>query len=354
MELKDLIVSLSSIMTISGFESRSAGQVEALVGEFFDECKRDNVGNVCFIKKSTRQLPEGEKRAKILIDAHFDEVGMIVTDIKDGGFLTVTNIGGIDSSLLQASDVVIYGKEKLFGVVASTPPHLSTPDDRNKLKRVDELLIDTGYSKETLEKLVRVGTPVGYSTVYSELKNGKICGKALDDKACAACAIYALANIPSDELYGDVYMLLSIFEETGGGGVVPAAFGIEPDYAMVIDVDLAAVPDAKKPTSIEMGKGPSITYTTATDIALTKMLHSAAKDAEIPTQKFVSAASTGTNSVRLHLAGNGVPVVDVGLPLAFMHSATEIVDIVDCESLANLVKVFVKDEKIGKEYTTNE
>lgn len=354
MELKDLIVSLSSIMTISGFESRSAGEIEALVGEYFDECHRDNVGNVCFVKKSRRPLAEGEKRAKILLDAHFDEVGMIVTDIKEGGFLTVTSIGGIDSALLQASDVVIYGKEKLFGVVASTPPHLSTADDRNKLKKINELLIDTGYSKEALEKLVRIGTPVGYSNVYSELKNGKICGKALDDKACAACAIYALANIPAEELYGDVYMLLSIFEETGGGGVVPAAFGIEPDYAMVIDVDLAAVPDAKKPTSIEMGKGPSITYTTATDRTLTKMLHLAAKEAEIPTQKFVSAASTGTNSVRLHLTGNGVPVVDVGLPLAFMHSATEIIDMVDCESLVNLVGLFVKNENIGKEYTTNE
>ena len=156
------------------------------------------------------------------------------------------------------------------------------------------------------------------------------------------------------KLYGDVYMLLSIFEETGGGGVVPAAFGIEPDYAMVIDVDLAAVPDAKTPTSIEMSKGPSITYTTATDRNLTKMLHNAAKEAEIPTQKFVSAASTGTNSVRLHLTGNGVPVVDVGLPLAFMHSATEIIDIVDCESLTSLVKLFVTNESIGKEYTDNE
>ena len=354
MELKDLIISFSSIMTISGFASRSADEAEALLGKYFDECKRDRVGNLCFIKRSTRPLEEGEKRAKILIDAHFDEIGMIVTDIKEGGFLTVTNIGGIDSSILQASDVVIYGKEKIFGVIASTPPHLSTPDDRNKLKSVSDLLIDTGYSKEALEKIVRIGTPVGYANVYSEMQNGKICGKALDDKACAACAAYAISNIPADELYGDVYLLLSIFEETGGGGVVPAAFGIEPDYAMVIDVDLAAVPDAKKPTSIEMGKGPSITYTTATDINLTKMLHRLAKEAEIPAQKFVSAASTGTNSVRLHLAGNGVPVVDVGLPLVFMHSATEIVDLKDCESLGKLVELFVKNVEIGKEYTCNE
>ena len=84
------------------------------------------------------------------------------------------------------------------------------------------------------------------------------------------------------------------------------------------------------------------------------MLHRLAKEAEIPTQKFVSAASTGTNSVRLHLAGNGVPVVDVGLPLVFMHSATEIVDLKDCESLVKLVELFVKNVEIGKEYTCNE
>ncbi len=350
MELKDLIIKLSSIMTISGYESQSSGEVEALVSEYFDETLRDRVGNVCFVKRSKKPLAEGERRARIMLDAHFDEIGMIVTDIKEGGYLTVTNIGGIDAGLLQASDVTIYGKEKLFGVISSTPPHLSSPEDRNKLKPIGELLVDTGYSKEALEKLVRLGTPVGFAPVYTELKNGKLCGKAFDDKACAACALYAVINTPAEELYGDVYVVLSIFEETGAGGASNAAFGIKPDYAMVIDVNLGQVPETKKSETVEMDKGPSITYSTATDIRLSKMLYSAAKNAEIPVQISVSPSHTGTNAVSVELTGDGVPTVDVGLPLAFMHSPTELITVGDCENLAKLCELFVKDESIGREY----
>ncbi len=354
MELKELIIKLSSIMTVSGYESQSAGEIEALVSEYFDETVRDRVGNVIFIKRSKKPLAEGEKRAKIMLDSHFDEIGMIVTDIKEGGFLTVTNIGGIDTSLLQASDVTIYGKEKLYGVVSSTPPHLSTPDDRNKLKPITELLIDTCYTKESLEKIVRLGTPVGFAPVYSEMLNGKLCGKAFDDKACAACAIDAVVNTPAEELYGDVYVVLSIFEETGAGGAANAAFGIDPDYAMVIDVNLGQVPETKKTETVEMNKGPSISFSTATDVKLTKMLYKLAKEKEYAVQMSVSPSHTGTNAVSVELTGNGVPTVDVGLPLQFMHSPVEMITLADCEALSKLVALFITDETIGREYGQND
>jgi len=351
MELKELIYSLSSVMTVSGFGSRSTGEVEALIGEYFDESYKDGVGNMVFIKKSTRPLADGERRAKILVDAHLDEIGMIVTDIKEGGFLTVTNVGGIDPALLQASDVVIYGKKKLFGLISSTPPHLSGPDDRNKLKKIDELYVDTGYTKEELEELVRPGTPVGFAPVYKELMNGKISGKAFDDKACAACAAYAIANTPAEELYGDVYLLLSNFEETSAyGGVTPGTYAVMPDYAMAIDVNLASVPDTKKTETVDMNKGPSITYSSSTDRRLTRMLEKACKAAEIPVQVSLAPSYTGTNAVSLQLVGNGIPTVDIGLPLAFMHSPTEMISMKDCDTLVKVVQTFVKDEAIGREY----
>lgn len=351
MELKELIYSLSSIMTISGFGLRNVGEVEGLIGECFDESYNDGVGNMVFIKRSTRPLEDGERRAKILVDAHLDEIGMIVTDIKEGGFLTVTNIGGIDPALLQASDVCIYGKEKIFGVISSTPPHLSGPDDRNKHKNVGDLYIDTGYSKEELEKIVRLGTPVGFAPVYKELMNGKLSGKAFDDKACAACAAYAIINTPSEKLYGDVYLLLSNFEETSAhGGVTPGTYEVMPDYAMSVDVNLAAVPDTKKTETVDMNKGPSITYSTATDRRLTKMLEKACKAADIPLQVSLSPSFTGTNATSLQLVGNGVPTVDIGLPLAFMHSPTEMITLKDCESLVKVVETFITDESIGREY----
>lgn len=351
MELKELICSLSSVMTVSGFGQRSVKDIEGLLGEHFDESYSDGVGNMVFIKRSTRPIAEGEKRVKILVDAHLDEIGMIVTDIKEGGFLTATNIGGIDPALLSASDVVIYGKEKIFGVLSSTPPHLSGPADRNKLKPLEELYIDTGYSKEELEEIVRPGTPIGFAPVYKELLNGKLSGKAFDDKACAACAAYAIANTPSDELFGDVYLLLSNFEETAlNGGVIPGAYAVMPDYALTIDVNLAAVPDTKSTETVEMNKGVSITYSSSTDRKLTRLLEKACKSVEIETQVSVSPSYTGTNATSLQLVGNGIPTVDVGLPLAFMHSPTEIISTKDCESLVSVVKVFIKDETIGREY----
>ena len=184
MELKKLIVDLSSLMSIGGHERFEREKLIALVGDQFDENYLDNVGNQIFVKRCGK-----ENAPKIMLDAHMDEIGMIVTEILDGGFLRVTNIGGIDTGILQASDVIIYGKEeRLFGVIASTPPHLATGDNKT-LPQMDELLIDTCLTKEELESKIRIGTPVGFAPKYTEMLGNKIMGKSFDDKACAACAI---------------------------------------------------------------------------------------------------------------------------------------------------------------------
>ncbi len=149
MNLKELTVSLCSLMSISSHEGANTEKLFELIGEHFDEYHTDAVGNHLFFKRC-----ELENAPCVLIDAHFDEIGMIVTDIKDGGFLTVTSIGGLDPAIMQASEVRIYGKETLTGIVGSIPPHLTNADDRNKLKPIDELIIDTGYTKEELSELV--------------------------------------------------------------------------------------------------------------------------------------------------------------------------------------------------------
>ena len=153
MELKELIISLCSTMSISGHESQSHENVKALVGKYFDEIRTDNVGNILLVRRCGK-----ENAARVLIDTHFDEIGMLVTGIKKGGFLSVTSVGGVDPAILQATDVVIYGKETLRGIIASTPPHLRKGDGK-KLSEISELLIDTGYSeeeiREAMETIVR-------------------------------------------------------------------------------------------------------------------------------------------------------------------------------------------------------
>lgn len=344
MELKKLIVDLSSLMSIGGFERFEREKLLALVGEEFDDCYLDNVGNQIFVKKCGR-----ENAPRIMLDAHMDEIGMYVTEILEGGFLRVINIGGIDTGILQASDVIIYGKEeRLFGVVASTPPHLASGAGK-ELPKIDELLIDTCYTKEELESKIRVGTPVGFAPKYTEMLNNKIMGKSFDDKACAACAIYATINIPREELAGDVYVMLSCCEEVTGM-VAPGAYALNPNYAMSIDVNLGRVPGTRKEETVDIGKGPSITISAVTDRKLTNMLIDIAKEKEIAHQISVSPTHTGTNAVSIQLAREGIPTVDVGLPLASMHTYNEIISLDDAQTLSDLIAAFIKDVKIADEF----
>lgn len=350
--LKELIFSTCSIMSVSGFEGRGKDALNALIGEYFDRYETDAVGNHYFYKTCGN-----ENAPTVLIDAHFDEIGFIVTETLDGGFLRITSMGGVDPAIMQASDVVLYAKEKIRGVVASTPPHL-TKGDGKKLPPITEMLIDTGLEldKEALAKVIPIGTPVGFPENYGTLscvgENGEIIvGKSFDDKACGACAAFAIINTPKEELAANVCLLFSAYEETSRlGGVSPATYRIDPDYAMVIDVNLARVPDTKAIDTVPFAKGISLSISAATDRRLTQMTKTLCEEEKIPFYAVASPASTGTNATSVNLAREGVPVVDVGLPLKNMHTYNETVSMKDAEVLADLVKAFICSEKIAESF----
>lgn len=342
MELKQLIISLCSLMSVTGYETRERERLVELIGGYFDENYADEVGNQVFVKRCGKQ-----NAPKIMVDAHMDEIGMYVTDILDGGFLKVINVGGLDTRILQAGKVVIYGKQTFVGVVASTPPHLQKAGDNKKLPEVTDLLIDTGYTKQELEELVRIGTPIGFEPKYTELLDGNIAGKGFDDKACAACAVEGIAR--AESLAGDVYLVLSAHEETDrNGGAGAAAYAIDPDYAMVIDVNLGKTPDTAKHETVAMGGGASLTYSAITNKKLTRMVASLADGAQVKYQYSVSPSHTGTNTPNVALARAGIPVVDVGLPLTSMHTYNEVIRMDDCESAAEIVRLFVSSNEIAE------
>ncbi len=343
MELREWIPALAGLMSITGYETYDSERLGALMSDF-DEDITDEVGNRYLVRRCGRA-----DAPRILIDTHMDEIGMYVYEILKDGFLRVASVGGLDLRTLPAAEVKIYGKQVLDGVIASTPPHLQKADEERKLTPMDGLLIDTGYPTEELEQLVRVGTPVGFAPRYTFLANDRLVGKGLDNKACAACAACALLDIPAKELAGDVYLLLSVHEETPGtSGVAAGGFFVKPDYAMVIDVNLGRTPDTEKKETVVMGKGPSITRSAIVDRTLTKMTEALATRAGIPWQVSVAATNTGTNTSDLHLVGAGVPVVDVGVPLRAMHTFVEMLDMKDAEQLTALVRAFVTDKEIAE------
>ena len=343
MTLKELIISISRIMSVSGDERRGGEELKSLVGGVFDEYKTDALGNHLFIKKCGRP-----GAPKILVDTHFDEIGMMVTGIKEGGFITVTNIGGVDTRILPASEVIIYGKEPILGVFAAKAPHLSTAADMERLTPLSEMLIDTGYSKEELEELCPLGTPVGFKPIYAELQNDCLAGKAFDDKACGACAIFGIDAVQKKDLAGDVYFLFSAYEETGMTGARVAGFGIRPDYALVLDVTHAATPDTKDFSLPAFGSGVAITASPVTNRKLTRMVTDLCRAGNIPCTVEVSPGSTGTNANVLGISAEGIPTALCSLPLKSMHTSAEVLCMDDANALKKIVSAFIKSKEIGE------
>ena len=211
-------------------------------------------------------------------------------------------------------------------------------------------------SKETAKRLIPLGTPVGFAPVYGELLGDKLMGKSFDDKACAACAIAAVAEIPADELWGDVYVQLSNYEEAGGfmSGAQTGAYEINPVCAIVADVDLGTTPDTKKSETVPLDGGASLSTGPITDKRLTALLRRLADERKIKHQMSVTAGGTGTNTMVVNLVRNGIPTVDIGLPLRSMHTSNEVISMNDAASMRDLIALFVTSPEIEKEVCPNE
>ena len=186
MTYTSILKALCQAVSVSGTEATYHDTLMPTLAPLFDRVETDRLGNLlCYKNASKKDAPT------LLVDAHFDQIGMMVTGHHEGGFLSVTAIGGLDTRILPATDVVIFGKRKLFGVVISTPPHLRKVEDKDKLCPVHELLIDCGIINKTeLEELVPLGSIVSFDTPLHELAHGRITGPSLDNKACCAAAIF--------------------------------------------------------------------------------------------------------------------------------------------------------------------
>ena len=208
---------------------------------------------------------------------------------------------------------------------------------------------------QELSEICPIGTPITFEKKYTELLEGRIAGPSLDNKACAAVAIDALCDLDGSALSGDVYLTLSCYEETAKrGGAYVCANKINPDYALVIDVNLANAPGVSPRECVKMGKGISISYSSSTDRALTRAAAKLCEDNEIKFTKKVESSSTGTNAVAVALASIGVSVVDVGLPLRNMHTYNEVISLHDCVALAEFVKRFVASSDIANDFRREE
>lgn len=334
MTLRELTKRLCGMAGPSGFEDTVRNWIAGYFEPIADEITTDVMGNLMAVKRC------GKPGAKMLmLDAHMDEIGLVVTGVEKG-FLKFENIGGVDPRMLPAREVRVLCAPPLFGVIDTMPPHLLTEDDMGKAIDADKLCIDIGMSQEAAERAVPVGTPVVYASGCEDLGNDQLCGKAMDDRSCAAIVIKAFEDLAQRTLNVDLCCMISTQEEVGLRGAVVGAWGMSPDYALVVDVTHAKTPDAKE-VPVTAGKGVAIGIGPNMNGAMTKKLFRLAEENEIPSQPEVCPGGhSGTNAAAIQVSRNGVATALLSLPLKYMHTPLETACLDDMEAVRKLIVAF--------------
>lgn len=278
-------------------------------------------------------------RKTLLLNAHIDEIGMIVTHITDDGFLKVAKCGGIDERVLPAARVTVLGRERLGGVVTSVPPHLQS--DSSKAAKLTDLYIDTGLSGKRAKELISLGDRVLIENEPLEM-GGLVTSKALDDRACVLTIIKALdmlADKENDTAY-NIKVLLSTCEEVGERGAKTGAFGSGADLAIILDVTFGRVHGESEEEYCTIGKGAAIGISPVLSRRLTDALVDTAKKAGLPYQMEVMSGRTGTDADVIAVSESGIPACTVSVPIKYMHTPVEAVNMSDIEDTAALIAAF--------------
>ena len=340
----DILRTLCAVMTVSGNEQNAMDTLRTRFSGDFDEISRDNARNILLTKKSSR-----ENAPRILLDAHLDQVGMIVSTITDDGFCTVLPIGGLDRQILPGARLLVYGKSRTIpAYIASYPADCGFPDG---VPAMDTLRLDTGYTKAQLTEMgIGVGTFVGYGAEITELFNRRIIGCGFDDKACAAGLLSAVLDTDRAALQFDVTVCLSAGEEIGAAAADCAVCGVHPALAIVTDVNFAETPGMAITESSPIGDGPMTSLSAVTDRQLTRRIISLAGEKEIPLNPVVESTSTGTNANTVFFCADGIPTAVVSIPLGCMHSYSEYLSLDDGEAFAELIGAILTDPVLAGIY----
>ncbi len=330
--LKNMIIELSQANGTPGMEWDISDKIKDWLPSSMT-AENDRTGNLI-------ATLEGNGKT-FLLDAHMDRIGLIVTAIEEGGFLRVAKCGGMDARVLAAQDVTVWGKGAVYGVITSTPPHLITADDAGKAKDFDDMLVDTGLSKEEAQKLISQGDRITVKSPVSELLNERISCAALDDRAGCAVIIRAVQLVAEAPDHPTVKLLLSGQEETGGTGAVNGSFLIEADECISVDVSFADAPDMPSKKCGKLDKGPMIGFSPVLCYDISKKLEVVAKDVEIPYQLELMSDATGTNADHIALSRGGIKTGLVSIPLRNMHTGVEVISVNDVENCAKLIAEYI-------------
>ena len=333
MNLKETLKTLCAPPGVSGIETAASEVARRLLSEYMPNAGIDSFGTVWGVVKYNDGMP------LLLLDAHIDEIGMVVNFIDKNGFLKVSNAGGIDRRVLPAASVTVWGGTPLKGVVCTLPPHVQK--DSGKAIQADEIAIDCGLTKESAEKRISLGDTVTIDADFAELQNGMITARALDDRAGVAAILYALDLLKNKNPRYNLAVTFSSQEELGCRGAGISAFNINPDCAVAVDVSYGDYPGGAENKTWKLGAGVMIGISPVLDRELFDKMKDTAQRNNIPCQIEVMGGKTGTDADSISVARAGVRCALLSIPLRNMHTPVEAVSLSDIENTGRLIAGFV-------------
>lgn len=326
MDLKNLLIDLASSEGV-GYMDTVADIAAKQLSPFSKVTKTDN----CLMAEF------GEGDYTIMLEAHMDEVAMIVTEVFDDGFLSVAPVGSIDARLLPAQPVKIYGKQTVSGTFTSVPPHIKNEDS---VPSFDTCKIDTGDM--AIGEKVSQGDLVLFDAPAIELKNNRISSKALDNRAGMAAVIMAAKKIATQNPKSKVVLLFPTGEELGLRGARVSAYDIPADECIVVDVSFGDCMEVPASKTAKLGSGAMIGISPVLDKNIYNKLKLLAKENDIPFTLEVMGGATSTDADVITLTRSGIPSGLISIPLRNMHTPAEVVDINDVKAVANLIAAYVE------------
>lgn len=339
----EIIERLSNAFGPPGFEGDVRGIIGELVEPFVDELTSDALGNLIAIKR-------GRSEQVLMLDAHMDEIGFMVSFVEDGGFLRFTPLGGWDARIIPSHRMTVRADDGTLidGVVGTLPPHLLSAEDRNRAHKIEDLFLDigAGSADEVAALGVHIGSPAVIRYPFQRLQGDVVTGKALDDRAGCAVAVATLAALAGETPELTVAAAFTVQEERGLIGAGTAAYQIEPVLALVLEgtigADMPGVPPQRQVT--RLGMGPAITVADGSQIVqpeLVRFLTRIAEELQIPWH-YKLPAFGGTDGGIIQRSRGGVRSASVSIPCRYIHSPFSVMRMSDFEHTVALTSAFAR------------
>lgn len=335
-EILPLLKRLVTAPGLSGYE----GPVRALIEEAWqpltDEISLSRLGSLHALKRGSASEP----RPRILLAAHMDAIGLMVTGVV-ADFLRITEIGGLDARVLPGQPVTVHGREDLPGMIVQPPAHLLPEVARNGPVELKYLLVDTGLRARELQRQVRTGDLVSFAQPPMELQGETLAGHSLDNRASVVALTHCLQQLQGRSHAWDVWAVATVQEEETLGGARTSAFELRPDLAVAVDVTHAKGPGSPEHKTYPLGKGPALGWGPNVHPGVHKAFKELADRLEMPYNVEVMPLHSGTDAIALQVTAEGIPSMVLSIPLRYMHTPVEVVAIKDITRTGYLLAEFV-------------